>query len=149
MAELHDTVEAAARLLDLMRGTDVRRLRLAVDDVRIDVERDDGTPPIAQVTGAQVTGADVAGGAEAVGTGAVVAPLMGVFYQRPAPDQPPFVEVGQHVHAGEQVAIVEAMKSMNPVVADRDGVVARICVADGEVVEFEQPLLELAPAGSG
>ncbi|AQZ67820.1 Biotin carboxyl carrier protein of acetyl-CoA carboxylase [[Actinomadura] parvosata subsp. kistnae] len=144
MAELHDTVEAAARLLDLIRGTDVRRLRLAVDDVRIDVERDDGTPAITQVTSAEM-----AGGAEAVGTGAVVAPLMGVFYQRPAPDQPPFVEVGQHVHAGQQVAIVEAMKSMNPVVADRDGVVARICVADGEVVEFEQPLLELAPAGSG
>ncbi|MEV4015101.1 biotin/lipoyl-containing protein [Nonomuraea angiospora] len=145
MAELEDTVAAAARLLDLVRDSDVRRIRVAVDNVRIEVERQDG-----EIVERRPVPAAAGKPAEPQPQGvAVTAPLMGVFYQRPAPDQPPFVQVGQQVEAGEQVAIVEAMKMMNPVVADRPGVVLRVNVADGEVVEFEQALLELGPVGAG
>ncbi|WP_219511657.1 acetyl-CoA carboxylase biotin carboxyl carrier protein [Nonomuraea ceibae] len=143
MTDLRATVEATGRILDLVRGSDVRRLVVRGEDVTIEIER--SAPAAAAEAPAAVARQEEEPREEAAT--AVTAPLMGVFYQRPAPDQPPFVTVGQHVEAGEQVAIVEAMKMMNPVVAGRAGVVLRVNVADGDVVEFEQPLMELGAVG--
>ncbi|MDM4718192.1 biotin/lipoyl-containing protein [Micromonospora sp. WMMA1363] len=80
----------------------------------------------------------------AVGTFTVAAPLVGTFYRSPAPGAPPFVEVGQDVASGQQVAIVEAMKLMNPVEVDRPGRVVEVCVADGAEVEYGEVLFVLA-----
>ncbi len=76
---------------------------------------------------------------------AVTAPLVGTFYRAPEPGAHPFVEIGATVDEEQTVGIVEAMKLMNPVTAPRRGTVAAIHVHDGEMVEFGQPLLELAP----
>jgi acetyl-CoA carboxylase biotin carboxyl carrier protein len=73
----------------------------------------------------------------------VTAPTVGVFYRAPEPGAAPFVTEGDAVTAGQQVAIVEAMKLMIPVEADRDGRVVEVLVADGEPVEFGQPLVVL------
>ncbi|MCY4426859.1 MAG: acetyl-CoA carboxylase biotin carboxyl carrier protein [Halieaceae bacterium] len=70
-------------------------------------------------------------------------PMVGTFYLAPSPTSPPFVEIGQAVKAGDTVCIVEAMKMMNQIAADRDGVVEAILVEDGEAVEFDQPLLAI------
>ncbi|WP_053174855.1 acetyl-CoA carboxylase biotin carboxyl carrier protein [Nonomuraea sp. SBT364] len=146
MTDLRATVEATGLILDLVRGSDVQRLVVQGDGVTIEVER--SALPAASAARPSEAAPDAAAETTAGEPAeAVTAPLMGVFYQRPAPDQPPFVTVGQHVEAGEQVAIVEAMKMMNPVVAEHAGVVVRINVADGEVVEFEQPLMELGAVG--
>lgn len=72
---------------------------------------------------------------------AVASPMVGTFYRAPAPGAKPFVEVGQRVKRGEAVCIVEAMKMMNQIEADQDGVVEAILVEDGEPVEFDQPML--------
>ncbi|MEV4218086.1 acetyl-CoA carboxylase biotin carboxyl carrier protein subunit [Nonomuraea sp. NPDC049725] len=144
MTDLRATVEATGRILDLVRGSDVRRLVVRGEDVTIEIER---SAPAAAAAEAPAAVARQEEEPREEAATAVTAPLMGVFYQRPAPDQPPFVTVGQHVEAGEQVAIVEAMKMMNPVVAGRAGVVLRVNVADGDVVEFEQPLMELGAVG--
>jgi acetyl-CoA carboxylase biotin carboxyl carrier protein len=77
---------------------------------------------------------------------AVVAPLVGSFYRSPEPDAAPFVTEGDLVEAGQQVAIVEAMKIMNSVQADQAGRVAKILAADGEMVEYGQQLMILEPA---
>ncbi|MGW0479922.1 acetyl-CoA carboxylase biotin carboxyl carrier protein [Nonomuraea sp. NPDC003214] len=143
MTDLRATVEATGRILDLVRGSDVRRLVVRGEDVTIEIER---SAPAAVTEALPAVARQEEEPREEAAT-AVTAPLMGVFYQRPAPDQPPFVTVGQHVEAGEQVAIVEAMKMMNPVVAGRAGVVLRVNAADGDVVEFEQPLMELGAVG--
>ena len=71
-------------------------------------------------------------------------PMVGTFYRAPSPSSPPFVEIGTHVKAGDVVCIVEAMKMMNQIEADRDGVVEAILVEDGEPVEFDQPMIVLA-----
>ncbi|SDD18754.1 acetyl-CoA carboxylase biotin carboxyl carrier protein [Actinokineospora iranica] len=76
----------------------------------------------------------------------MTAPLVGVFYQAPGPGKPPFVEVGSAVVAGQQVAIVEAMKMLNEVVADRAGVIGAVLAHDGDVVEYGQPLFRIDPA---
>jgi acetyl-CoA carboxylase biotin carboxyl carrier protein len=73
--------------------------------------------------------------------GAVLSPLVGTVYVSPEPGKPPFVRVGDTVREGDTLLIVEAMKTMNPIVAPRAGTVKEICVGDAQPVEFGQTLL--------
>ncbi len=76
---------------------------------------------------------------------AVKSPLVGVFYGAPAEGANPFVKVGDAVKKGQTLAIVEAMKLMNEIEADFDGVVKEICVKNGEAVEYGQNLFMIQP----
>ncbi len=71
----------------------------------------------------------------------VKSPMVGTFYRSPSPTSKAFVEVGQTVKAGDVVCIVEAMKMMNQIEADKSGTVAEILVENGQPVEFDQPLI--------
>ncbi|AXY00045.1 acetyl-CoA carboxylase biotin carboxyl carrier protein [Vibrio alfacsensis] len=71
----------------------------------------------------------------------VLSPMVGTFYRSPSPDSKSFIEVGQSVNAGDTLCIVEAMKMMNQIEADKSGVVTAILVEDGQPVEFDQPLV--------
>ena len=73
----------------------------------------------------------------------ITSPMVGTFYRSPAPGKPAFVEIGQKVKAGDVVCIVEAMKMMNQVKSDVDGVVREIHIEDGQPVEFDQPLISI------
>jgi acetyl-CoA carboxylase biotin carboxyl carrier protein len=77
----------------------------------------------------------------------VSAPLVGTFYAAPSPDADPFVRVGDEVESGQTLGIVEAMKLMNPIVADEAGVVSEVLVGDAESVEYGQVLMYLRPPG--
>lgn len=70
----------------------------------------------------------------------VKSPMVGTFYSAPAPGSKPFVTEGQSVKKGDTICIVEAMKMMNQIEADKDGVIEAVLLADGEPVEFDQPL---------
>ena len=67
--------------------------------------------------------------------------MVGTFYRSPAPGSKAFVEVGQRINVGDVVCIVEAMKMMNQIEADKAGIVEAILVEDGAPVEFDQPLI--------
>ena len=71
----------------------------------------------------------------------VRSPMVGTFYRSPSPEAKAFVEVGQTVKVGDALFIVEALKMMNRIEADKAGVVKAILVNDGEAVEFDQPLI--------
>jgi len=73
----------------------------------------------------------------------VTAPLAGVFYAAPAPDAEPFVKVGDKVKKGDVLCIIEAMKIMNEITADRDGEIADICVKNEQIVEYGQTLFTM------
>ena len=73
----------------------------------------------------------------------VSSPMVGTFYRSPSPTSPPFVEVGQTVKIGDVVCIVEAMKMMNQIEADKAGTIEAILVENGEPVEFDQPLFSI------
>lgn len=73
----------------------------------------------------------------------IKSPMVGTFYRAPSPGSPAFVEVGQHVKAGDVVCIVEAMKMMNQIEADKSGTVEAILVDDGEPVEFDQAMITI------
>ena len=73
----------------------------------------------------------------------ILAPLVGVFYQSPSPDVEPFVTIGQTVQKGETVCIIEAMKILNEIKAPVSGKITEIHVNSGDVVEFNQILMEI------
>ena len=68
---------------------------------------------------------------------------MGVFYAAPSPDSSPYVAVGQRVKKGDTVCIIEAMKCMNEIQAESDGVITEVLVNNGDLVEYDQPLFSL------
>ena len=70
----------------------------------------------------------------------ITAPMVGTYYASPAPDAAVFVKVGQKIKVGDPLCIIEAMKIMNPIEADRAGTIVSILVENGHPVEFEQPL---------
>ena len=75
----------------------------------------------------------------------ILAPLVGVYYVAPEPGAMPFVSVGDDVEPGQQVAIIEAMKLMNPILAEDHATITEILVDDAESVEYGQPLIVLEP----
>ena len=81
--------------------------------------------------------------APAVSGHAVRSPMVGTFYRSPAPTSPAVVEVGSTVKVGDIICIVEAMKMMNQIEADKAGTIEAILVDDGEPVEFDQPLFSI------
>jgi acetyl-CoA carboxylase biotin carboxyl carrier protein len=74
--------------------------------------------------------------------------MVGVFYAAPAENAEPFVNVGDRVRKGQTLCIVEAMKLMNEIRADRDGVIRKICVTNGQVIEYGTELFRITPASS-
>ena len=70
----------------------------------------------------------------------VTSPMVGVFYAAPAPDKEPYVSVGSKVNKGDVLCLIEAMKLMNEVTAEKSGEITEICVDNGQVVEYGQPL---------
>src|SRR5690606_37384271 len=74
----------------------------------------------------------------------VKSPMVGTFYRAPNPSSPPFVEVGAKVAEGDALCIIEAMKLLNEIEADKAGVIKEILVENGEPVEFGQPLFVIA-----
>jgi acetyl-CoA carboxylase biotin carboxyl carrier protein len=73
----------------------------------------------------------------------VTSPMVGTFYRSPSPSSPSFIEVGQHIKVGDVICIIEAMKMMNQIEADKAGVVEAILVENGQPVEFDQALVTI------
>ena len=96
--------------------------------------------PVAQSVSFEASNAEEA---VAVKGHTITSPLVGTFYSSPSPDAPSFVNVGDRVKKGQVIGIIEAMKLMNELESDFDGVIKEILVKDETVVEFGQPLFIL------
>ena len=75
----------------------------------------------------------------------VLSPMPGTFYRAPSPDDPPFVKEGDSVKKGDPLCIIEAMKIMNEIEAEDNGVIQKIIIESGQAVEFNQPLFIIEP----
>jgi acetyl-CoA carboxylase biotin carboxyl carrier protein len=167
------TFQDVLQLVELIKGSaGFSELRIRSGDIEIDLRRGTSTAPIAadadapaltaralSPPGASAVPVEVAAAAPAStakarpatraasrqGANVVTAPMVGTIYRAPEPGARPFVEVGQEVAAGAQLCIIEVMKLMNAVVAERAGTVTDILVRDGEAVEFGQDLFVVAP----
>jgi acetyl-CoA carboxylase biotin carboxyl carrier protein len=74
--------------------------------------------------------------------------MVGTFYRAPAPEAPPYVEVGGHIAKGQTLCILEAMKLMNELESEVDGIVREVLVENADPVEYGQVLFRIEPAGS-
>jgi len=120
------------------------------DDMRVTVRRSDDRPaPVGGAPSAPLASPeelDLAPVPPASnGLVRVESPMVGTFYRAPQPDAPPFVEIGDAVGPGQTLCILEAMKLMNEVKAEREGIVRSIHVDNAQPVEFGQLLFELEP----
>lgn len=80
---------------------------------------------------------------ESYHTVSVKSPMIGVYYEAPAENAEPFVKVGDYVHKGDVLCIVEAMKLMNEIVAEHDGTIEEICVSNGQLIEYGTELFHI------
>ena len=139
-----DWVVRHAAQLGRAGSAPLQRIIVSTASLAVDVRWADGGPPGA--AGVAPAGErEQAAGAAADEAVLVTAPMVGTFYRAHEPGAPPFVEVGDLVEPGQQVGIIEAMKLMNAVQADRGGRVREIVAADGSPVQYEEPLLALVP----
>ncbi len=141
-------------LIDLVSESNVSELEITEADGKVRIVKAGATPvvmtqvmpqamPAAAPAAVPAAAAPAAPAAEAApeDTGHVVkSPMVGTFYRSSSPGAKAFAEVGDTVKAGQPVCIIEAMKIMNEIEADKDGVIAKILVENGKPVEYGQPL---------
>jgi acetyl-CoA carboxylase biotin carboxyl carrier protein len=146
-------VQTVSDLVTVMNRGGITELDLDYLDVRIRLRV--GTPTVVaqptMVAAAPVAAAPAAAPAPApvVDEGRVVtAPMVGTYYAAPSPQDPPFVQVGDRIRTGQVVGIIEAMKIMNEIAADTDGLVTEVVATNGQPVEYGSVILRLAPVGS-
>lgn len=148
--EREDMVESlcrhTARLLGRVPGP-VQRVSVRIGDTSLEIEwpANGGPGPAGTGGGASAAG-DAVEDEAPPGLDYLRAPMVGTFYRAPAPDARPFVTEGDVVEVGRQVAIIEAMKLMNPVEAVSGGRILEVLVEDGTPVEYDQPLFAVASA---
>lgn len=144
--------DAVRELADVMRQGDLEQIEVTHGDLHIMLSARTATPPPGPAPAASsepvVQAAPAAGDSDAADQTFhhITSPMVGTFYEAPSPGEPPFIRPGDSVEVGQTVAIIEAMKIMNEIVADRPGVVDAVLVENGEAVEFGHPLFRLRPA---
>ena len=154
-------IEAFIRLFE---RSDWNELRLEVDGLKMVLSNDPKANPIVQTgierpaappvkkqpapaqTAAPIKQETAAPAESTNGLVAIRAPNLGTFYRSPNPGEAPYVEVGQEVTVESDVCLIEVMKLFTPVQAGVAGRVARFCVEDGNLVEYDEPLFYIEPA---
>ena len=126
----------------LMKELDLTGLEITECDQKVRLER---TAPISgmQTAPAQSPSAGTPAEAESGGYISVKSPIVGLFYAAPAENAEPYVSLGDRVQAGQTLCIVEAMKLMNELSAECDGVIEKICVTNGQMVEYGTELFRI------
>jgi biotin carboxyl carrier protein len=129
--------DGVVRVLEAVERTGVQLFRLSVEQAGITLEVD-------RRTGDQTATGIAEAPPEPVGT-VVTAPVIGVFYRRPAPDQPPLAQPGQVIEAGQPLCVLEVMKTYHEVTATAGGRLDDFLVEDGQFVEYGQALCRIVP----
>lgn len=143
-------------LIDLVSESGVAELEITEGDDHVKIVNRVGAAPAAAVAAPAPVIAAAAAPVEAAAptpaptlapaeeTRTVNSPMVGTFYRAPSPGAKPFADVGQRVKAGDTVCIIEAMKLLNEIESEYDGVIKEILVENGQPVEFGQPLFVIA-----
>jgi acetyl-CoA carboxylase biotin carboxyl carrier protein len=146
-------------LIDLVQQSGIAELEISEGEEKVRISRGGTMAPSAMpmqvysgphpaapalAGAAPVAGAPAEGEAAAPEGHVIRSPMVGTFYRSSAPGAKVFVEVGQAVKAGDTICIIEAMKLLNEIEADQDGVVKAVLVENGQPVEYGEPLFILA-----
>ncbi|MGI8421709.1 MAG: acetyl-CoA carboxylase biotin carboxyl carrier protein [Gaiellaceae bacterium] len=140
--------ERIRELVRIVQDSCVAEVTIEEDGLRVSVRRTDDAPVVAAPLASAVEPAPDPVAPRPSGLTRVESPMVGTFYRASAPEAPPFVTEGDAVSPGQTLCILEAMKLMNEVKADTEGVIRAIHVENAEPVEFGQLLFELEPVGA-
>jgi acetyl-CoA carboxylase biotin carboxyl carrier protein len=146
-------IRKVKKLIELLEQSNINELEINEGDESVRISRG-GTavtyaaapapaPVAAAAPSAPVTPEAATPAEDELAGHAVKSPMVGTFYASPAPGSPAFVSVGQTVAVGDVICIIEAMKMMNQIEADKSGTIGAILVEDGEAVEFDQPIVTI------
>ncbi|MES2903388.1 MAG: acetyl-CoA carboxylase biotin carboxyl carrier protein [Pseudomonadota bacterium] len=133
-------------LAELLATNDLTEIEVEDGDRKIKVRRDPApvmayAPAPQSVASAPAAASAAEAAAPAAPVDALKSPMVGTVFLSPEPGAAPFVAVGQSVKEGDTLMIIEAMKVMNPITADKSGSIKQIMVSDAQPVEFDQPLV--------
>ena len=144
-------IRKVKKLIELLEESGISEIEIKEGEESVRISRNGPSmtmpqmqyaPAMAPPMAAPATAAPVAAEAAApeVSDHVVTSPMVGTFYEAPSPGSAPFVEVGKSVKEGDTLCIIEAMKMLNQIEADKSGVIKQMVVENGQPVEFGQPL---------
>ena len=143
-------IRKVKKLIELLEESNINEIEIKEGEESVRISRGPAPGPQVQLApaapamAAAPAPAPAAPAAEPKLSGHIIkSPMVGTFYQSPAPGSPVFVQAGQTVKTGDVICIIEAMKMMNQIEADKNGVIEAILVEDGQPVEFDQPLFTI------
>lgn len=146
-------IRKVKKLIELLEESNIDELEIKEGEESVRISRNSGritqmiAAPMQQMAPAAPIAAPVAAPAAASTpqhNGHVVrSPMVGTFYRSPSPGSPSFIEVGKSVKVGDVICIIEAMKMMNQIQAEKSGVIEAILVEDGQPLEFDQPIITI------
>lgn len=151
-------IRKVKKLIEMMEESDISEIEVKEGEDSVRITRGGAVLPVsvpaptmvpaqAQAQAPAVAGAPAESSRRVEvpqGAHLVRAPMVGTFYRAPAPSSPPFVEIGDQVKEGDTLCIIESMKMMNHIKADRSGKLEAILVNNEEPIEFDQPLFTLS-----
>jgi len=154
-------IRKVKKLIELLEESGLAELEITEGEESVRISRQAPNAPVQYAMSPMPypAAATPAAGAPSAGTGSAVAapagaesaghkvlsPMVGTYYEAPAPDAPSFIKIGDQVKAGDTLCIIEAMKMMNQIEADVSGKVVAALAKNGEPVEFGQPLFIIEP----
>jgi acetyl-CoA carboxylase biotin carboxyl carrier protein len=154
-------IRKVKKLIELLEESDIDELEIKEGEESVRISRHSSNPQpfyappymtapapapapaLAPAAAAAPAETETRASTESINGHVVKSPMVGTFYRSPSPGSPAFVEVGQNVKVGDVVCIIEAMKMMNQIEADKAGTVEAILIEDGQPVEFDQPLVTI------
>jgi acetyl-CoA carboxylase biotin carboxyl carrier protein len=134
-------------LISFLKDTDITELQVEKDGIKVKIRRQTmlaslemhSKPPLTTIERTGESEEDI----QRLIT--ITSPIVGTFYRAPSPDAPPFVDTGTKVKKGQVICIIEAMKLMNEIESEVDGVIVRALVENGQPVEYGEPLFLVEP----
>ena len=144
-------IRKVKKLMELLEESGMAEIEIKEGEESVKISRFGSSPPaqlpvqsfVQQPIASSVPAASAAAPETQTNDQSIVSPMVGTFYSAPSPTAKPFVTVGQKINQGDTIGIIEAMKIMNQIEADRSGTVIEILVKDGEAIEFGQSLITI------
>ncbi len=142
-------LEEIKNLIELLQDTDITELQVEREGAKLKIKREkfissfETTPSVVRSAAEMETIKEEVVEEHKLVT--ITSPIVGIFHRSPSPESPPFVEIGSNVKKGQVLCIVEAMKLMNEIESDIDGIISKILIENGHPVEYGEPLFIIEP----
>ena len=143
-------LEDLKQLIELLKETDITEIQVEKEGTKVKIKREKffqsieiATPKVPSVSQEAAIKMEIEEEAQRLIT--VTSPIVGTFYRSPSPEAPIFVETGRQVKKGQVLCIIEAMKLMNEIESEVDGILMKALVDNGQPVEYGEPLFLIEP----